>query len=258
MAIDWIHNLVYYDFNEKLIVLNASQPILSYILFRGEKLRYVLEICVNPLDSLLFWSISQSVSPKTAIIMRASQDGSNQTVIVDKDLMDPSAMAIDLIPKRLYWIDRIAANLCSSDFDGKDLKTILLSQNLFTSTYYMTIFGDTVYWSTIYHGSLLRINKFGLNGTQLNILVKGEPGYEVESFKIIDSSLRPKSTNRCLNNRCSHLCLPASQDTYRCVCPQIGVTLLALSSQHCKESVSLTINLIPSLSLHTVPIDIRF
>jgi hypothetical protein len=98
----------------------------------------------------------------------------------------------------------------------------------------MEIFEDFIYWTQYYEKSIFK-TKLGLNDTQINYLITSETN-EFGSFKIIDSSLQPNSTNRCINHNCSHLCIPISVDRYRCVCPQFSPQN---DSKICRESVNI-------------------
>jgi hypothetical protein len=164
--------------------------------------------------------------------MKALQDGSNQTVLIDKGIVEPRVLTIDLKSKKVFWIDS-SKKFLSIDFEGNDLQTILQSKELFTESYFMEVFGEDIYWSNYFHDSILKTNKFGHDGARLNFLVKSENNEEFESIKIIDSSLQPNSTNRCQNANCSHLCIPIGIDKYRCVCSRSGI----YRQEICAESV---------------------
>jgi hypothetical protein len=165
--------------------------------------------------------------------MRALQDGSNQTVLIDKGIVEPRVLTIDLMSRKVFWIDNSSKKFLSIDFEGNDLQTILQSKELFTESYFMEVFGEDIYWSNYFHNSILKTNKFGLNGTRLNYLVKSKNDEKFESIKIIDSSLQPNSTNRCQNANCSHLCIPIGIYQYRCVCSRNKI----YGQKICVESV---------------------
>ncbi len=192
----------------------------------------ILDLSVNPLDSFIIYSFYDKFYNK-GVIMRALQDGSNQTVLIDKGIVEPRVLTIDLKSRKVFWIDNSSKKFLSIDFEGNDLQTILQSEELFTESYFMEIFGEDIYWSNYIHNSILKTNKFGLNGTRLNYLVKSRNDEEFESIKIIDSSLQPNSINRCQNANCSHLCIPIGIDQYRCVCSQNEI----YRQQICAQSV---------------------
>jgi len=61
-----------------------TNPKYGYILIRNTN-NLILDLSVNPLDSLIFWTDFNDFQNKGRI-MRASQDGSNQTILIDNDI----------------------------------------------------------------------------------------------------------------------------------------------------------------------------
>ena len=170
--------------------------------------------------------------------MRASEDGSHPVVLVD-NLKQPSTLAIDLEMRRLYWIDDITYQMSSVDFEGKDLKIgIISSRELFTFTDYMVIFGDDMFWANYMHSSILKTNKYGLNGTDVLYQIKADHESVIHAVRIIDSSLQPKSINQCLHSDCSHLCLPVNKESYHCVCSMKPVKGRSGEESVCNDHVS--------------------
>jgi hypothetical protein len=199
-----------------------------------EKEFSIRDISVNPLDSIIFYSIRYRTEKKG--IMKSSQDGSNQTVLRVKDVVNPSALTIDLILKKVIWIDDDLKTFASIDFEGNNFLTFGTYKNYHYHYHYafMQIFDHYIYWTHYYEKSIFK-TRLGLNDTQMNYLITSETNF-FASFKIIDSSLQPNSTNRCINANCSHLCIPISLNQYRCVCPQI---IDQNNSRICRYSVSI-------------------
>jgi hypothetical protein len=95
----------------------------------------------------------------------------------------------------------------------------------------MQIFGDNIYW-TSYQKSIFK-TKIDVKDIKMDYLITSKT-IEFSSFKIIDASLQPNSTNRCVNNNCSHICIPINTNEYRCICPQIK---LRNDTKTCTQSV---------------------
>jgi hypothetical protein len=230
LSIDWIHNLVYYNFDKKIIVFNMTHTRYEFVVIEEEEC-YILDLSVNPLDSVIFYSI-YNWTEKKGKIMKSSEDGSNRTVLRVENIGCPSVLTIDLVLKKVIWFDRHLKTFASIDFEGNDFLTFGAYNN---SKYYafMEKFGDYIYWTQYNEKSIFK-TKLGLNDTQINYLITSKTN-EFGPFKIIDSSLQPNSTNRCINHNCSHLCIPISIDQYHCVCPQFRPEN---GSKICKESVS--------------------
>ncbi len=96
------------------------------------------------------------------------------------------------------------------------------------------IFDHYIYWTRNYENYIFK-TKFGVNDTQMDHLITSKTN-KFGSFKIIDPSLQPNSTNRCVYHNCSHVCIPININQYRCVCPQLNDLI---NKKTCTQSVSI-------------------
>jgi hypothetical protein len=163
--------------------------------------------------------------------MKSSQDGSERAILRDENIVWPDVLTIDLVLKKVIWINRDLNTFSSIDFDGNNFLTFGTFES--TSNLFMDIFDDYIYWTQYYENSIFKI-KPGVNETKLNYLITSETN-KFWSFKIIDPSLQPNSTNRCINHNCSHLCIPININQYRCVCPKFSDRI---EEKTCTQSVS--------------------
>ncbi len=230
LSMDWIHNLVYYNKDKMIIVFNMTQTTYEFVII--EELDYIIDISVNPLDSTIFYSTCNR-SQKKGKIMKSSQDGSEQTILTDKNIIGPEVLTIDLVLKKVIWIDRDLKTISSIDFDGNNFLTFhTLKSGSYDS--FMDFFYDYLYWTQNDQKSIFK-TKLGVNATKLDYLITSQTN-KFGSFKIIDPSLQPNSTNRCINHNCSHLCIPININQYRCVCPQLSYRI---DEKTCTQSVSI-------------------
>jgi hypothetical protein len=168
--------------------------------------------------------------------MKSLQDGSNQTLLIEEINSYPISLTIDLLSRKIFWIDFFLGKLSSIDFEGNNYQTVLKSEDLFSKKSFMGIFGEDIYLSNSLDHSIFKINKFDPDGPK-NYFFKLSKDTDLHSMKIIHSSLQSNSTNRCLNHHCSHLCVPIGLDQYRCVCPEVKF-LGKNDTKICTESVS--------------------
>jgi hypothetical protein len=230
LSIDWIHNLVYYGLKNKIFIFNMTDRRYEYVI---EEKEYIDDLSVNPLDSILFYSTItwNGTHYSKGKIMKASQDGSNRIVLRSQNIISPIALTIDLVLRKVIWNDDNSNSFSSIDFDGNNF--ITFGRHNYISFYtFMQIFGDNIYWSQVMEKFIFK-TKFGANDTKMNYLITSKT-IEFSSFKIIDASLQPISTNRCVNNYCSHVCIPINTNEYRCICPQIK---LQNDTKTCTQSV---------------------
>jgi len=189
-------------------------------------------LSVNPLDSTIFYSTWNS-SQNKGKIMKLSQDGSERSILRDKNIISSGVLTIDLVLKKVIWINRDLNTFSSIDFDGNNFLTLGTFKSE-SYNFFIDFFDDYIYWTGNYENSIFKI-KPGVNETKLNYLITSETN-KFGSFKIIDPSLQPNSTNRCIYHNCSHLCIPININQYRCVCPQPSVRT---DEKRCTQSVSI-------------------
>jgi hypothetical protein len=164
-------------------------------------------------------------------IMKASQDGENRIELRSQNIYLPIGLTIDLVLRKVIWIDKYSNTFSSIDFDGNNFITFGRRMNSIY-LHYMQILGNNIYWTQGWEKFIFK-KKVGVNDTQMDYLITSKI-IEFSSFKIIDASLQPNSTNRCLNNNCSHICIPINTNQYRCICPQIE---LQNDTKTCTQSV---------------------
>jgi hypothetical protein len=114
LSIDWIHNLVYYNINNKIFIFNMTDRRYEYLVI--EEVGYIRDISVNPLASILFYSTKRK-------IMKASQDGQNRTQLTSHNINKPNALTIDLVLRKVFWTDYYSNTFSSIDFDGNNFMT---------------------------------------------------------------------------------------------------------------------------------------
>jgi hypothetical protein len=230
LSIDWIHNLVYYKVNKKIIVFNMTHTKYEFVVI--EEVDYIIDLSVNPLDSTIFYS-TRKRGQKKGKIMKSSQDGSERTILRNSNIIGPGVLTIDLVLKKVIWFDRGLNTFSSIDFDGNNFLRLSTFETG-SKKIFMDIFDHYLYWTQNYEKSIFK-TKLSVNSTQLDYLITSETS-KFGSFKIIDTSLQPNSTNRCIYHNCSHLCVPININQYRCVCPQLSHRI---DEKTCTQSVSI-------------------
>jgi hypothetical protein len=209
LAIDWIHNLVYFIDNERLIVVSANDSLNRYTVVEKQ----VKDIAINPINYFIIWS-RWDTNKMNASIMKANYDGSNQTVLIDFDIKEPNALVIDLKDSKIYWIDRQLYTLSSVDYNGNDRRLIKKSKLYFEFTLDIDVNENYIYWSNAILDAIIRIEK---NDNRMNFLSVVKENSNIDSFKIISKSRQPNNNNQnvCFNRNCI-LCLPISLDQFSC------------------------------------------
>ena len=94
-----------------ILILDGTSGIIEILSKNIEKPQ---SIAVVPTSYLLFWT-DVGDQPR---ILRSGLDGSQSEVILSTSLIWPTGIAIDVVKKRLFWMDVRMHSITSCDFDG--------------------------------------------------------------------------------------------------------------------------------------------
>lgn len=129
----------------------------------------------------LFWSDWGAV-PK---IERAGMDGSHRQVIVEHDIKWPNGLTLDIVGKRLFWVDAKLQTISSCNFDGSHRRVVLYSDEYLSHPFSITTFEDFVYWTDWTKHAVFRANKF--NGSSVEAITAVHTVSLTCCFTIIDA-----------------------------------------------------------------------
>ncbi|KAL6953058.1 endocytosis [Sarracenia purpurea var. burkii] len=93
-----------------------SAPLIEWIEY-AEKLKCceIDLIALAPKSGLMFYT-SKTSRDDDRFIMKSNMDGSNEVILVDSSFQNPTALTVDELAEKLYWIDRNKLYLAS--FNG--------------------------------------------------------------------------------------------------------------------------------------------
>ncbi|XP_060808207.1 low-density lipoprotein receptor isoform X8 [Amyelois transitella] len=234
LAVDWIYNHLYWtDTGKNHIELSDLQGNMRKILIR-DRLEEPRAIALNPLDGWMYWT-DWGQTPK---IERAGMDGSHRQTIVAYDVKWPNGLTLDLVRKRVYWVDAKMNTISSCNYDGSSRRVILYSTDVLRHPFSITTFEDWVYWTDWDKTAVYRANKF--NGKDVEAITSTHTLQNPMVIHVYHPYRQPDGVNHCaaVNGHCSHLCLPAprigpNSPRVSCACPN-GLRLLP-DNQMCVE-----------------------
>ncbi|KAG5899803.1 hypothetical protein JTB14_010242 [Gonioctena quinquepunctata] len=178
-------------------------------------------IALNPMEGWMFWTDWGS-EPK---IERAGMDGSHRQTIVNFDVKWPNGLTLDLVKKRMYWVDAKLNTISSCDYNGRNRRVILFSPDKLRHPFSITTFEDWVYWTDWDKAAVYRANKF--TGRDVKPITATEMIQTPMVIHVYHPYRQPDGENHCqaVNGHCSHLCLPAPQinensPKISCACPE--------------------------------------
>ncbi len=166
-------------------------------------------VAVYPEKGLLFYTEWGAMEPG---IVKANMDGSNPTRIIKQDITWVNGVAVDKVLDRIYWTDAKHDRIESARLDGTDRRLIVEGVS---HPFFISVFGDNLYWSDWWSQKIFSCNKF--TGRQLKTLYK-EPGQTAPTgVTVFNPSMFPRHGNPCLSALCTDLCLPTPTG-HTCAC----------------------------------------
>ncbi|XP_025830641.1 very low-density lipoprotein receptor-like [Agrilus planipennis] len=255
LAVDWIYNHIYWtDTGKNTIELANFEGQMQKTLIQ-DSLEEPRAIAVNPLEGWMFWTDWGS-TPK---IEKAGMDGSHRQVIVSYEVKWPNGLTLDLVKKRVYWVDAKLNTISSCDYNGRARRVILFSPDALRHPFSITTFEDWVYWTDWDKTAVFKANKF--TGKDIRAITAPEMIQHPMVIHVYHPYRQPDGENHCqaVNGHCSHLCLPAPRinnhsPLISCACPN-GLRMLpdGLSCVQDKENVT-----VRQISTSRIEITTRF
>ncbi|XP_037718637.1 very low-density lipoprotein receptor isoform X3 [Drosophila subpulchrella] len=227
LAVDWIYNHVYYtDTHKCTIELTNFEGTMGKVLVE-DSLDIPRSIALDPIEGWMYWS-DWGASPR---IERAGMDGSHRTTIISYDVKWPNGITLDLVRKRIYWVDGKLNVISSANYDGSQRSQVLYSGEYLRHPFSITTFEDYVYWTDWDKQAVFKANKF--TGEDVEPVTAMHMLQHPMVVHVYHPYRQPDGVNHCqsVNGHCSHLCLPAPRINDRsprisCACPT-GLKLMA-------------------------------
>uniref|UniRef100_A0A7M4EHR4 Low-density lipoprotein receptor-related protein 1B n=1 Tax=Crocodylus porosus TaxID=8502 RepID=A0A7M4EHR4_CROPO len=216
IAIDWLAGNFYFvdHISDRIFVCNHNGTMCITLI--DLDLHNPKAIAVDPASGKLFFTDYGNV----AKVERCDMDGMNRTRIVESKIEQPTALALDLINKYLYWVDSYLDYVEVVDYHGRNRHTIIRGRQA-RHLYGLTIFENYLYAINSDNFNVLRINRY--NGTDSQTLTRLEKAKEIRVYqKKIQPTVRSHACEEDpygLPGGCSHICLlSSSYKTRTCRC----------------------------------------
>ncbi|TRY84843.1 hypothetical protein DNTS_002284 [Danionella cerebrum] len=193
-------------------------------------------IALDPLMGMLFFTDYGNI----AKLERCNMDGTNRTRLVDYKIERPTAVALDLVKKLVYWADAYLDYIEVVDYNGKNRLTIMQGYQV-AHLHGLAVFEDYLYAarSEAFSGTMvdiLRINRFNITDPEILTSIGN-----VKTLRIYHKLTQPKVKGHACEvdlygkaGGCSHICLlSGSYKSRSCRC-RTGFSL-GTDSQSCKK-----------------------
>ncbi|XP_017778488.1 PREDICTED: low-density lipoprotein receptor-related protein 2 isoform X2 [Nicrophorus vespilloides] len=211
IAYDWTQRKVYWtdSSNHSIYAMNLDGSDLVMIA-RVERPRAIV---IDPCNGTLFFT-DWGKFGTSGKILRTTMAGSLKKVIVDKNLAQPSGLAIDYEDQMLYWTDAVREKIERADLNGQN-REILVSATIYPFS--ITVFGKYIYWTDLQLRGVYRAEKHtGANMMEMVKRLEDSP----RDIHIFSPDRQRCTINPCRinNGGCAQSCHPGPNGTAECKC----------------------------------------
>uniref|UniRef100_A0A8B9RNB7 Low density lipoprotein receptor-related protein 1Bb n=1 Tax=Astyanax mexicanus TaxID=7994 RepID=A0A8B9RNB7_ASTMX len=236
MAIDWLTGNVYFVERASGRIFVCSRSGDTCVSVIDLDLLNPKGIAVDPLMGMLFFTDYGNL----AKLECCNMDGTNRTRLVDYKIEQPTAVALDLVKKLVYWADAYLDYIEAVDYNGKNRHTIIQGSQV-AYLHGLAVFEDYLYATRSESlgeaaVDVLRINRFNVTDPELLTSVGNS-----RAVRVYHKLTQPKvKGHACEVNPygkaggCAHLCLlSGSYKSRSCRC-RAGFSL-GSDGQTCKK-----------------------
>ncbi|XP_066588132.1 low-density lipoprotein receptor-related protein 2 isoform X2 [Prorops nasuta] len=211
ISYDWTQKKVYWtdSTNNSIYAMNIDGSDLVMIA-RVDRPRAIV---VDPCNGSLYFT-DWGRFGTSGKIFRTTMAGSLKRAIIDKELAQPSGLAIDYEEYMLYWTDAVREKIERSDLNGKNREVLV------TATIYpfaITVFREHIYWTDLQLRGVYRAEKHtGANKLELVKRLEDSP----RDLHIYSAGRQQCKVNPCnINNGgCDQSCHPGVNGSAECKC----------------------------------------
>lgn len=213
IAYDWTQKKIYWtdSSNNSIYAMNMDGTDLVMIA-RVERPRAIV---IDPCNGTLYYT-DWGRFGASGKIYRTTMAGSLKRAIIDRDLSQPSGLAIDFDDRMLYWTDAVREKIERSDLAGNN-REILVSATIYP--FAITVFRNYIYWTDLQLRGVYRAEKHtGANMIEMVKRLEDSP----RDIQVFSTSRQTCQVNPCQINKggCAQSCHPGLNGTAECKCDE--------------------------------------
>lgn len=213
IAYDWTQKKIYWtdSSNNSIYAMNMDGTDLVMIA-RVERPRAIV---IDPCNGTLYYT-DWGRFGASGKIYRTTMAGSLKRAIIDRDLSQPSGLAIDFDDRMLYWTDAVREKIERSDLAGNN-REILVSATIYP--FAITVFRNYIYWTDLQLRGVYRAEKHtGANMIEMVKRLEDSP----RDIQVFSTSKQTCKVNPCQINKggCAQSCHPGLNGTAECKCDE--------------------------------------
>ncbi|CAA9998006.1 unnamed protein product [Nesidiocoris tenuis] len=212
ISYDWTQKKIYWtdSSNNSIYAMNMDGSD-SVMIARVERPRAIV---VDPCKGYLYYT-DWGRFGTSGKIFRTTMAGSLKMTIIDKDLSQPSGLALDYDERMLYWTDAVREKIERINLDGTPNREVLISATIYP--FALTVYGNYIYWTDLQLRGVYRAEKHtGANMVELVKRLEDSP----RDIQVYSVDRQKCQVNPCniSNGGCAQSCHPGPNGKAECKC----------------------------------------
>ncbi|KAK5877157.1 hypothetical protein CesoFtcFv8_026431 [Champsocephalus esox] len=184
-------------------------------------------------------------------IERAGMDGTNRSMIIDKEIHWPNGLTLDYAQQKLYWADAKHNFIHRANMDGSNREVVVKGE--LPHPFALTLYEETLFWTDWNTHSIHSCRKQTGEDQQVVHSDIFSP-MDIHVFSAKRQSILVSSPCSVQNGGCSHLCLLSPVEPFhQCACPT-GVQLLP-GNKTCRDGATHMLLLARRTDLRRISLD---
>jgi len=211
VAYDWTNKKIYWtdSANRSIYSMNMDGSQIVMIT-RVERPRAIV---VDPCRGFLYFT-DWGRFGNSGKILKATMAGNNKEAVIDKDLTQPSGLALDYEESKIYWTDALREKIERADLSGEN-REVLVAATIYP--FAITVFGNYIYWTDLQLRGVYRAEKHtGAGVTEMVKRLEESP----RDIHVFSDERQKCNINPCnLNNGgCADSCHQGPSGAVECRC----------------------------------------
>nr|CAD7415740.1 unnamed protein product [Timema poppensis] len=160
-------------------------------------------ISVDPHSGFVFWSQGywDPMSVPSSEVWRVDMSGLNKMELAGTNLKMVSGLALDLVQRRVFWVDHKLQVVESVGYNGDHRKTRLVHEARHAQG--LALFEGSLYWLAE-TGEIIKYKLYQISRRTETIETHTS---NTDMFAIMQISRQPIVSNKCEDVNCSHICV---------------------------------------------------
>ncbi|CAL2029386.1 unnamed protein product [Caenorhabditis brenneri] len=222
IAVDWITGNIYWIDSYLDTIQVVSEDGKKRATVVNEKMGNARSLAIDVEEGLMFWTDWEESNPRIERCTLAGEDRATVWQISSVAQAGwPNGIALDVIVKRVYWVDAKSDSIHTITYDGRDHVIVFRDPERLGHCFGIDVYEGYVYFSDWRTNTISKVDKW--NGGNVSVIER--VATQPFSLKIVHrSKQKMQLKNMCDGVECNGICLNNGKNKASCKCTNLQTT----------------------------------